>query len=229
MATLTAPVIDDLITDVRNMLGQPSAQNSVWGDEELMLYLNEGVRRYFAEVALHAEGQFVPAPADLNIVTGVETVALPSDFFRVEKLWRKVSDGYVICSYRNPKDEGYSTNDGGSGSGYVPEYYIRGANLVLRPTPNFSETAGLKLEYTAFPEVMAANGDTLTAQVATVFRDLIVMYGVYKAKVKESLANGVDMTPVAKDNLNDLYTAFKDLISKRSSNPTSIVPFNPEE
>ncbi len=228
MATLTAPVIDDLITEVRNMLGQPSAQNSFWGDEELTLYLNEGVRRYFSEAVIHAEGQFATV-SNLNIVTGSETITLPTDFFRVEKLWRVVSNGYEICSYRNPKDEGYITGDQSSGSSYIPEYYIRGASLVLRPTPNFSETAGLRLEYTAFPDVMVSNGDALTSQVSTVFRDLIVMYAVYKAKVKESLSNGTDTTTLAKDNLNDLYTAFKDVISKRSANPSSIVPFNPEE
>ncbi len=68
----------------------------------------------------------------------------------------------------------------------------------------------------------------LTSQVSPVFKDLIETYAVYKAKTQESLVNGVALNPLIKENLSDLYTAFKEAITHRSAYPTYTYPFNPE-
>jgi hypothetical protein len=228
MAVLSAPTIEELIQDVRNMLSQPSATNSNWSDEELAVYLNEAIRRYFAEVVQHAEGQFTTVD-DLNITADSETIALPADFFSVRRVWKKVNQGYEILHYRNALNEGYSTAGGSNSSVYLPSYYLRGNSLVLHPVPNFSETDGIRVEYVQFPETLVTGGDSMTAQVSPVFKDLIEMYAVYKAKLKESLTNGTNTYAPARENLNDLFTAFKEALPKRSSNPTAVQPFNPEE
>lgn len=228
MATLTSPTIEDLLTNVRNMLGQPSATNSTWTDEELTAYLNEAVRRYFVRVVQEAEGQFTTT-ANLDITSGSETIALPTDCFEIKNVWRAVSDGYEPLFYRNNVTEGYISTDASSGSGYRPGYYFRGNSLVLNPTPNFSETSGIRIEYVQFPTTMLTGGDSMTSQVSPVFRDLVEMYAVYKAKLKESLSNGTNTYAAAKDNLNDLYTAFEEVIVGRSFSPTAIQPFNPED
>lgn len=228
MATLSSPTIEDLILNVRNMLNQPSATNSFWTDEELSVYLNEGVRRYFAEVVLHMEGQFT-ALDDLDIVSGSNTIALPSDCFNVKQVWRKVPDGYEPLHYRNNIQEGMSSAQSAGGANYRPDYYFRGNYLVLSQTPGFSETDGIRVEYVQFPTTMVTGGDSLTAQVSPVFKDLIEAYAIYKAKLKESLVTGVNTTALALQNLNDLFTAFKEAIPNRSSSPSAIKPFNPEE
>lgn len=228
MSTLASPAIEDLLTDVRNMLNQPQATNSFWTDEELASYLNEAVRRYFAECILHGGGQFV-AQTDLSIVENTETVTLPDDFYEVRALYRAVSGGYEILPYRNNLTESYSNTGGTSGSTYLPYYYLRGNTLVLRPVPNFSETSALRIEYVQFPTTMITGGETLTSQVSPVFKDLIISYAVYKAKLKESLTSGLQTHAVAKDNLTDLYIAFKEVVAQRSQNPTAMIPFNPEE
>lgn len=227
MATLSSPDAADLLINVRNMLNQPSATNSSWTDDELLVYLNEAIRRYFSECVQHMGGQFVTS-VSLDIVSGTETVACPSDFFSVRTLYRTVAGGYEALVYKNDVTTGYDTGQSG-GSGYLPSYYLRRNNLVLRPSPGFSETGGLLLEYVAFPTTMLTGGDSLTADVSPVFRDLIEAYAVYKAKVKESLVSGVNTSAVIKDNLNDLYTVFKDALNKRSACPTFVQPFNVEE
>jgi len=228
MATLSAPTIEELLVEVRDMLSQPSATNSTWSDESLANYLNEGVRRAFTEIIQTGEGQFTAA-VSLNLVAGSETVALPTDCFKVKCLYRKVANGYEMLSYRNNLTEGYSTTGGESGPSYSPDYSFRGNSLFLRPVPNFNETAGLRLEYIQFPETMLSGGDSLTSQMSPIFRDLIIMYAVYKAKVKESLTNGTDTSTLARENLNDLFTSLREIIAHRSANPTAIIPFNPEE
>lgn len=228
MATLSSPTIEDLIVNVRNMLNQPDPANSFWSDDELTAYLNEAVRRYFVEVVQHFEGQFTTT-TDLNITTDTETISLPSDFFEMKALYKKVTNGYEMLHYRNQLTGGYSTQGGTAANAYFPSYYLRGNNLVLRPVPNFSETSGLKLEYVQFPETLVTGGDTLTAQISPVFRDLIEAYAVWKAKVKESLVNGSNTAALALQNLNDLFLAFKESIGQRSASPTAIRPFNPED
>lgn len=228
MATLVSPAIEDLILDVRTMLKQPSAQNSFWSDEELISYLNEAVRRYFVEVLHQGEGQFTTT-ADLDTVADTELVALPSDFFKIKNVWRKVSNGYQILNYRNSLSDSYSTQGSTGGDTYLPNYYLRGNSLVLRPTPNFSEIGALKIEYVQFPATMITGGDTLTSQVSPIFKDIIVTYAVYKAKLSESLVTGTNTYAPIYSNLNDLFSAFKEVIAGLSMNPTYIIPFNPEE
>jgi hypothetical protein len=225
MATLSSPTLQRLIGNVRGMLSQSNRNNSFWSDEDLMEYINEAVRLYFVEVTHSNEGLFTTT-ADLNIALDTETVALPTDCFEVKNLWKKVSNGYELLTYSNA-GESYSTQGGTSSTAYFPSFHFRGNSLVLRPTPNFAETAGLKLEYIQFPETMINGGDSLTNQVSPVFKQVIEAYAVYKAKLKESLVNGVTMHEVAKGNLNDMYIAFKDAIERRAKGPTFIQPFNP--
>lgn len=227
MATLSSPTLQQLLTNVRSLLNQPDRNNSFWSDDELTTYLNDAVATYYVEVVHNTEGQFTTV-ADLDITANQETVALPTDFFEARTVWKKVSNGYVALPYRNRVDEGYSTQSGTSGDNFFPSYYFRKQNLVLRPTPNFSETAGLKIEYVQFPDTMVFGGDSLTNQVAPIFKQLIEMYAVYKAKLKESLVNGTQLHKSAEENMAAIYKSFKDQIALRSHSQTYVKPFNPE-
>ena len=208
------------------MLNQPNASNSFWSDAELTRYLNEGIRVYFLEITNNDEG-FWTTTADLNIVSGTETVALPTNCFEVKAVYKKVSNGYVVLPYRNAESDSYSTNSGGSGDTFLPSYYFRENSLVLRPVPNASETAGLKIEYIYFPDMMAASGDVMSDNMLPIFKQLIEMYAVYKAKLKESLTNGTDTSSLAKQNFQELYKLFVDTARNRSKFPQFVKPFNP--
>lgn len=226
MAVLSQPTIEELIQNVRNMLSQPDPNNSTWTDEEISEYLNQGVRRYFAEVILYNEGQFDDV-ADLDIVAGQETVDLPADCYSVKAVYKKVNGGYTLLHYRNGA-ESYSTNGGTTSDSFLPYYRFRKNSLVLRDVPQFSETGGLRVEYVAFPETMVTGGDSLTESVSPIFKDLIQMYAIYQAKVKESLTNNTRTYDAALEMLNDLFSAFQNAIVKRAATPAAIKPFNPE-
>ena len=75
---------------------------------------------------------------------------------------------------------------------------------------------------------MINGGDTLTNQISPVFRDLIIMFAVYKAKLQESLTTGGSTHVNAKQELAELYTQFRDAIFLRSKSPQHTIPFNPE-
>lgn len=226
MANLTSPTLNRILKNVRNLLNQPDRNNSFWTDEELTEYINEAIRIYFVEVTMTNEGQFTTT-ADLNLVSGTETVALPTDCFEVRAVYKAVSGGYVLLNYHN-EDQGYASTGGSGSENYFPDYHFRGNSLVFRPTPNFSETAGIRLEYTQLPDTLINGGDAMTAQVSPLFKQIIEMYAVYKAKLKESMVNGVVMHKVPEDNLSALYTQFKEAIQQRTAAPTYIIPFDPE-
>lgn len=232
MATLASPTLGRIISNVRNMLGQPSAANSSWTDAELTEYINEAVRMYFAEVIPTCEGYFRVTTDPLNnlsVVSGTDTVALPTDFFQCVALYIQRSNGWEMLEYRNNITDGYTTALGGTGSNtYSPYYFFQGNNLVLHPTPNFSATGILKLDYIQFPDQMITGGDLMTNQVSPVFKQLIEKYAIVQAKKKQSMVNGTDLTAVAKADLGDAYVSFKNTINKRSQYPEFVIPFSPE-
>jgi hypothetical protein len=232
MATLTSPTLGRLISNVRNLLGQPNANNSTWTDAELTEYINEAVRLYFAEVVKNYEGYFTvttdPA-SNLSYTANVDTVALPSDCFQVKALYIQRPQGWAMLSYINDLDGSYSTNVGaGAPNTYQPYYFFQGNNLVLRPVPSQSATAVLKLDYIQLPDQMVNGGDSLTNQVSPVFKQLLEMYAVYKAKIKQSMVAGTDLTAIPKSNLAEIYGNFKNTIMPRSAYPLYTKPFDPE-
>lgn len=228
MGTLAAPTLQNLITSVRGMLNQPNPMNSFWKDTELTEYLNEGVRIYFAEVVQNNEGLFTTT-TDLNLVSGTDSVSLPSDFFSIKNLYKLQSGSYQVLPYRNTFSEGYPTSGGTTSEGYLPHYFFRGNSIILRPVPNFSETSGLRLEYVQFPDTLINGGDAMTLQVSPMFKQVVETYAIYKAKLKESLVTGVAVHGAAGELLGSHVKMLRDAIANRSKNPTFVVPFSPEE
>lgn len=224
---LSSATLGSYITSVRDLLNQPDAANSFWSDQELTRYLNEAIRIYFLEVTNNNEG-FWTKTADLNIVSGVETVALPSDCYQVKAVYQQVNQGYVVLPYRNDISQSYSTQGGTDSNTYFPSYFFRENNLVLRPVPNYSATGTLRVEYIYFPDVLIQVGDEVSDNMMPIFRQVIEMYAVYKAKMKESLVNGVDTSALAKVNFSEVAKQFKDVVQQRSKYPQFVKAFCPE-
>lgn len=226
MATLSPPTLQRLITEARIFLNQRSPENSFWKDDELTGYINDAIRQYFLVISENAEGQF-DRTATLDLVANVETVDLPTDLYEVRALYKTDSDGQWMLQYRNNLTDGYVTNTGTSGPGYRPYYYFRGNSLVLRPIPGGNETAGLLLEYTAFPETLITGQDALTSKISPVFKELVVKYCCYQAKLKESSVNGGNTYAPVEAHLADLFQNFKQAVAGRSKYPQFIKPFLP--
>lgn len=225
MAQLSNPTLKQLLKEVRLILNQSNPLNSLWSDGELTIYLNDAVAQYFIEVGERNEGQF-NATADLDIVANQETVDLPTDFFEARSLHKKIVNGFKILPYRQQTLENYESGGPNSPEVYQPYYFFRGNQLVLRPIPVFNETAGLKLEYTAFPETMIWGGDSITSKFTPIFKELIVMYCVYKAKIKEDLVNGGNNSDKAAAHLAQLFTTFKENVGGRSKFPQFVKPYD---
>lgn len=236
MSLLASPTLNSLLTDVRNLLGQPNSDNSYWSDFEITQYINEGVRIYFAQVVKNYEGYFTVSTdpnaggsGNLTYTANNELVALPTDCFQIRALYIQRPQGWSLLEYRNDVTHGYWTNTGnGSPNIYQPYYFFQGNNIVLRPVPNVTGTNALKLDYIQMPDQMVNGGDSLTNQISPVFKQLLVMYAVYKAKIKQSMVSGTDLTAIAKANLNEIFNSFKDAIMPRTASPRYTDTFDPE-
>ena len=227
MATLVTPNLERLIKDARILLGQPKAENSRYSDVELISYANDAIQQIFLTVNEAGEGQFDKI-ANLNIANAVETVALPTDCFAIKALYKVQGTINRRLEYRQNVIMDYDATSANSGSTtYEPYYYLRVNNLVLRPIPGFSETNGLIIEYTAYPSVLVYSGDSMDSGISPLFKELIVMYIVAKAKLKDDLAGGGNTRGPANEHLAGLYTNFKHQLMERSKAPSYITPFEP--
>jgi hypothetical protein len=224
VALLTAPTLQRLILDVRNQLNQPNESNSFWKNPEITSYINDAIQKYFLDVNGVAEGQF-DAAVSLDLVANSDTVALPSTCFEVRALYTVQSDHKTLLRYHNSLTESIDLAGAGGAEGYSPYYYFRGNSLILRPMPAFNQTGGLYLEYTQFPETLITGQDSMTSGISPVFKELVVMYAVYKCKIKESMTQGGDTYLPAERHLSSLYGTFTQQLAGRSKYPQSIVPF----
>lgn len=226
MATLSQPTLTELLAEARIVLGQTDDTNSNWSNTELTQYVNEAIRRYYQIIVQNAEGQFNKVTT-LNITANQETITLPSDFFEIFTLKKVDQNDRIILNYRPRTDESHRVDGGTSSTLYLPYYYLRGNDIVLRPVPQFSETGALELEYVSFPETMVNGGDAMTSGISAIFRDTVVTYVVWKAKLAESLrGNGIQTYAPAERLLNDHVRALRDVVRERSYSPTAIKPFN---
>lgn len=226
MVSLSSPTVSLLLAEARLLLNQSSSTNSFWTDPELITYLSDGIRTFFLEINEHAEGQF-DKQVDLDLVANTDLVALPSDFFQIKKLYMHQNTLYRVMSYDNDVTASYESTPSSASGSYEPSYYFRGNNLVLRPIPGFSLTAGLRLEYTALPDTIITGGDSLTSSISPVYKELVVLHAVYKAKCKEDLVNGSNTSAKVAALLSDAYGKFKETVGRRSKYPQSILMFNP--
>lgn len=226
MATLSSPTQERLIREVRLFLNQPKQENSRYSDSEISSYLNDAVQKYFLVINQVAEGQFDKS-VNLSITSGTETVTLPSDFFSAKALYAVQGTTNKVLVYDNNITLSYDTATNGGSSTYQPSYYFRGNTLVLRPIPGFTSSTYLLLEYTAFPDTIITGSDLLTAAISPLFKELVVMYAIYKCKMKDDLVNNGQTRIPVQAHLSDLYNNFKEQVVDRSKYPLKIQPFNP--
>lgn len=226
MATLSPPTLARLIKEARITLNQRDPNNSFWADDELTMYINDAIRQYFVVLNDVAEGQFDVKVA-LDLVSGQEVVTLPTDLFEIRAVYHVTNGCNQILKYYNNVSGSYSTGDNSSSEVYTPYYFLRGNDLVLRPAPNFSQVGALSLEYTAMPDTLITGLDTLTSKISPVFKELVVKYCVYQAKIKESSVLGGNTYQAVETHLADLFKIFKETVGGRSKYPQFVVPFNP--
>ncbi len=227
MPAVVQPSLERIIRDARIALRQQKAENSRFTDAELTGYANDAIQQIFAITNETSEGQF-DKTTTLNIVSGAETVALPTDCFAVKTLYKVQGTVNRRLEYKQTVLDDYDNNATNSGSTtYEPYYYFRANNIVLRPIPGFSETAGLVIEYTSYPDVLVYGGDILTSGISPVFKELVVSYVISKAKFADDLSGGGQGFDLANSRMLGLFKEFRHQMIERSKAPQYVTCFEP--
>lgn len=98
----------------------------------------------------------------IDIVSGTASYALSSDYYKTIGVDIKTGGDYInMPRYTLAERNMFSRYNLGTGDSELGHYRIRGSNLVVIPTPSYSETAGIVHRYVAVPSDLLQDGDTL--------------------------------------------------------------------
>lgn len=168
-----AVTLANLRTAVRIELRDPDGVT--WNDEKVDYAANQAYRICFLRIASAVKDYFVTT-ANVNIVSGTRAYALPSDHLTT-KLLEYVTSTQTYPIPRYTRGAAPNVTSGSAGLRGTPyfTYDLEGTNFVLEPTPQASETNGIKHTYYAGPSTLASSGSTIHANFKDAWVDVIVL------------------------------------------------------
>ena len=208
-------------TKARQKLDETSAK--FWSDDELNNYINQGYYFYWNQ-AIREQYFLTLKATTLDIVAGTAEIALPSDYLQARLVEKVFTDRTVPLQYQERFMESNGTSTGLTNRTLFTYAYV-GSNLVLQPTPQTSETGGIKLTYFYRPALLS--DDTDEPVIDPFYQDLLVLYCVVEAKQKEeAIANtGADLAPFVM-TLRNLEQSYKEMIEQSTIQPSYVRPYS---
>jgi hypothetical protein len=140
--------------------------------DDIDRWVNEGYMRYVHHLMLADAGYFEQT-FQLGITSGQEEIALPTIFdgrgkFMKSMLLERVnSTERIPLRFHKRYNEANSTSGGLSGFSYLPTWKFRGNNIILEPTPTFTEAASSTTGLLLTAQVMPPRLRSATAQAGT--------------------------------------------------------------
>lgn len=191
-----------------------------WQNYELNAHIGEAYKKYSTEMIEAGQGYFA-TEVNLPIISGqslISVTTLTPPFFSFTRLERVTGNGTTIPL--RPSERRFRTNSSlsvGSGSTYLPTYRKLGTNIVIEPTPQFSEAAsdstGLLLGYNyvpTFPTSASADNFTFDADFPITYEAIIELYATIKALETRDGMGGVADIQSFRDRLQSQEQAFYD-------------------
>ena len=187
-----------------------------WSDDEVNTYINQAYENYYNILVTKSYEGLLTDPVLLDIVGGVNEIALPNDFFQGKILYRVLPNRKEPCIYKSPYEGSVSTNY--TTAFYKPIYSFNGMNLLLEPTPTDSETGALELHYwpqiqcvqvsgTVVAGYMVNDTDYPVAGFNPQWHQLLPLWAAYQAKSlreEEDVVNIQNMLGVKEKPFNDM-------------------------
>lgn len=197
----------DNFGDIRaelNTLLDDTTEN-FYTDTERDAFINSAYFEMYSRACLLNDGVGEEiSTASLTVTADTKTVALPSDFYRLVSVYYQES-GAGGSTYKwdviSPVNQHRKRSEISRGSKRLT-CYLRGTNLVIVPTPNWSGT--VEVEYVPEPTEMTANSDEPTG-IPRVHRTLIAYKAFLRLKEKE----GVSPSPAAIEVAQKLEALFE--------------------
>jgi hypothetical protein len=144
---------------VRRHLREPEAAKSFWTDVFVDDMINVAYRRRCTQLVMAFEGYFTNVATN-DLVAEQERYPWPLGFERCTKMEIVRSDGRTVPIERHERHFSAKGLPSATQDSYTPNYRAISGGFVLEPAPNYSETDGIRLEYTGLPAELVANGDS---------------------------------------------------------------------
>lgn len=171
------------LVDLTQLELQDTTQ-AIFLETEIKQALADSFRYYSMVMINDGEGWFVDTD-NLAITGGTETIdvsALSPPFMNLVKLEKLVSTGSQPLMPNMQRLSFNPTTGVGSNESYIPQYYMRGMNIVLCPPPIASEaassTTGIKIHYSyipTFPTSASADSFEFDDNFPVIFEPMVVL------------------------------------------------------
>jgi len=131
--------------------------------------LNQSYLELFDKLVSAGSDDYFESTNNISVVADTASYALPTDYYKTIGVDVKLSNGnYVnISRYNKAQRNKYSIYRIGAVSREWAMYRIRGDNMIIVPTPNWTETAGIRHLYVAIPTLFTEGVNEATADAAT--------------------------------------------------------------
>lgn len=214
--------------NVRRNLGEDSAR--FFSNAELNQFIGEAYRKYVILMIEEGDGYFVTTESVPIVLNDpyIDLTALSLPFFNVRQLAKITTFGFVPLKtdqMRFKTNYKYTT---GTGDNYLPTYRVQGMNIVLQPTPTYSESVststGLQLEYAflpTFPDASSADSYEMEANFSPGYEPLIELYATIAALESKDGMGGVSDINSFRDRKNQWEQTFMDSL-EREEYPDSV-------
>lgn len=193
MATLST-----IETNVRRNLSSPGSTGYLSTD--LRHFIGEGYRKVSMKMIEKGQGYF-EVTTNLGFTANVESVdisALSPSFYLIARLERRVTYGTIPMKEVQRRFTSNLSLGTGAGDAYVPDYRLQSLNIILEPTPQFTEagsaTTGLKLDYVyipTFPTASSIDSFTFDSNFPTFWEPLVELYATIAALESKDGAGGI--------------------------------------
>jgi hypothetical protein len=128
-------------------------------DAALTEEINQSIAELYDKLVA-ASPDYFESSQSVDIVDGTASYALPADYYKTLGVDVLRSDNtYIALKKYNLAERNFYDNAGGVQREFTV-YRIRGSNIVLVPTPNWSETSGLRHLYIPAPSRLSNDSDT---------------------------------------------------------------------
>lgn len=131
-----------------------------FSDANLLFEINNSIAELYDKLVA-ADADYYESTHDYNIVADTASYALPSDFYKVVgvSVLRNSGEYVPIRKYNRSDRHKYSLYKYKANAREYMEYRVRGSNIIFNPTPNWTDTAGVRLFYIPAPVKFATDDD----------------------------------------------------------------------
>lgn len=209
----------ELRTATRYYLDDTS--NARWTDTEINYYINRAYQYYYNKLVNVGYKSLCVAPVLLNIVSGVDTIALPLDFYKARRVDRLIDTKIIPLQYKENFEDVMLTTGVTSSSLYTPSYSFQGQNLLLQPVPSFSQVNAIQVSYWPIMTKLSLDTDSPVAGFSAQWQDNIPIRAAFIAK---SNREEEDVINISRD-MKEADAPFEDALTEMTQSRTYTEPF----